>query len=204
MNDRTAALLLGMMAGAALWWAMRRRDTAAAASAAPAAAESPWFSDDLTDAAASAWNTAGDWIEETAAATWEPPAAAAPYLDAIRSAEDANGLPRYMLARLLYQESRYRQEVIDGRVTSSAGAVGIAQFMPATARDFGIDPRDPWQSIDAAARYLSQLYRRFGNWREALAAYNWGQGNVAAKGVDAAPAETRSYFASILSDLGLT
>lgn len=198
MNDRTAALLLGLMAGAALWFAMRRRETAAAPQA-----ESPWFSDAMTDAAQSAWDTAGDWIEETSSATWQPPAAAAPYLDAIRAAEDANGLPRNMLARLLYQESRYRPEVIDGRVTSSAGALGIAQFMPATARDFGIDPRDPWQSIDAAGRYLAQLYRRFGNWREALAAYNWGQGNVAAKGVDAAPAETRSYFGSILSDLGL-
>lgn len=135
--------------------------------------------------------------------SWTPPAAAAPYLGAIETAERAYGLPSMLLARVLYQESRYRTDIISGATRSSAGAIGIAQFMPATAAEFGIDPRDPWASIDAAGRYLSQLYRRFGNWPAALAAYNWGQGNVSRSGLAAAPAETRAYYSQILSDVGL-
>lgn len=135
--------------------------------------------------------------------SWTPPAAAAPYLGAIQAAERAYGLPSMLLARLLYQESRYRPDIISGATRSSAGAVGIAQFMPATAAELGIDPRDPWSSIDAAGRYLAQLYRRFGDWALALAAYNWGQGNVARSGLAAAPAETRAYYSQILSDVGL-
>ena len=135
---------------------------------------------------------------------WTAPAAAGPYLQAIGAAERTYGLPVNLLARLLWQESRYRPDVIDGRTRSPVGAAGIAQFMPATAREFGIDPLDPYQSIDAAGRYLRQLYRRFGNWREALAAYNWGQGNVSRRGLDRAPLETRNYFAAILGDLGLS
>lgn len=129
---------------------------------------------------------------------WHPPQK---YAGQIAEAEQRYGLPTDMLARLLWQECRYREEIITGRVRSPAGALGIAQFMPATARDLGIDPLDPAQAIDAAARYLAGLYRQFGNWTEALAAYNWGQGNVQRKGLDAAPAETTDYFTQILADV---
>lgn len=129
---------------------------------------------------------------------WKPPAKYAP---AIAAAEDKHGIPRDMLARLLWQESRYREDIITGRVRSPAGAVGIAQFMPATAAQFGLDRLDPFASIDTAGRYLAQLYRRFGNWSEALAAYNWGQGNVSRKGLSLAPRETRTYYTSILADV---
>lgn len=119
------------------------------------------------------------------------------YLPAIRAAESANALPRNLLARLLWQESRYRP-----RAVSPAGAQGIAQFMPETAREFGIDPLDPAQAIPAAGRYLRQLHNRFGDWTAALAAYNWGMGNVARKGLARAPAETRRYYTDILGDIG--
>lgn len=145
----------------------------------------------------------GDALNKTIASLWTPPKEAAPYLDAIRSAEIANGLPTNLLARLLYQESRYRTDIITGKVKSSAGALGIAQFMPATAKQFGINPLDPYQSIAAAGKYLKQLYARFGNWNEALASYNWGQGNVSRKGLANAPTETKNYFTQILSDIGL-
>lgn len=134
---------------------------------------------------------------------WKPPAAATPYLAAIDAAERKYGLPANMLSRLLYQESRFRHDVISGKTKSPVGAVGIAQFMPATARQFGINPLDPFASIDAAGKYLAQLYIRFGRWQEALAAYNWGQGNVTRKGIAKAPAETRNYFSKILADIGL-
>lgn len=131
---------------------------------------------------------------------WRAPAL---YADAIAAAETANGIPAHLLERQLYQESHWRPEIINGTLKSPSGAIGVAQFMPGTARDFGIDPTDPDQSIAAAGRYMAQLYTRFGTWEQALAAYNWGMGNVSRKGLGAAPAETRNYFTQILSDLGM-
>ena len=135
--------------------------------------------------------------------TWKPPKAAAPYLDTIAAAETANNLPAGLLARLLYQESRYRDDIITGATKSPAGAVGIAQFMPATARQMGVDPLDPTSAIDGAARYLRQLFDQTGSWANALASYNWGIGNVKRKGLGKAPAETRAYVAQISADVGL-
>lgn len=196
------AAALGMiLAGAALFWWLRPRQ---AEGDAPASDAGMWRIEDgdaglALPAAALELPTAG----MLPGPSWSPPAAAAPYLSAIARAERVYGLPDQLLARLLWQESRYRADIIDGRSKSPAGAVGIAQFMPATAAEFGIDARDPWASIDAAGRYLSQLYRRFGNWPEALAAYNWGQGNVSRRGLDAAPAETRAYYSQIMADVGI-
>lgn len=129
---------------------------------------------------------------------WSPPAK---YAQAIANAESANSIPSGMLARLLYQESHYRESIISGSVTSPVGALGIAQFMPATARDMGINPLDPFQAIPAAARYLASLYRQTGTWTKALAAYNWGIGNVTRKGIASAPTETRNYYSQILADV---
>ncbi|HKJ08910.1 MAG TPA: lytic transglycosylase domain-containing protein, partial [Gammaproteobacteria bacterium] len=75
-------------------------------------------------------------------------------------------MPHNLLARLLYQESRYREDIISGRTVSSAGAVGIAQLIPRFFPD--IDARDPRQAIPAAARYLARLCRQFGSWALAL------------------------------------
>lgn len=110
---------------------------------------------------------------------WKWPAEAEPYRKLIAAASGKHSVPQNLLARLLWTESRFRPDIIDGRVRSSAGALGIAQFMPATAAAFKIDPLDPRQAIDAAAQYLRQLKNRFGTWRYALIAYNWGQGNLA-------------------------
>lgn len=129
---------------------------------------------------------------------WRPPAQ---YAGAIAAAEAANGIPTDILARLLYQESRYREDIITGKTKSPAGALGIAQFMPATASEMGINPLDPFQAIDAAARYLARLYSQTGSWTAALAAYNWGIGNVQRKGLAAAPTETRNYWTQILADV---
>lgn len=153
--------------------------------------------DSITSAAGEIMGT----VNETTKKIFALPAGAAPYAAAIDNAEKNYGIPETLLARLLYQESRFRSDIISGKTKSPAGALGIAQFMPATARDFGINPLDPYQSIDAAARYLAQLYKKFGNWESTLAAYNWGQGNVARKGLESAPLETRNYVAQILGDV---
>lgn len=124
---------------------------------------------------------------------------AAPFVGAFRQAESRYGLPPGLLSRVAYQESRY-----DAAARSPAGALGLMQFMPATAREYGVQPLDPFSSIDGAARYLSALFARFGSWSQALAAYNWGPGNVAGKGLARAPEETRAYYQSITQDVGIT
>lgn len=84
---------------------------------------------------------------------------------------------------------------------SPAGAIGIAQFMPDTAKQYHVDPRDPYQSIDGAARYLHDLMTKYhGNTALAVAAYNFGPGAVDSVGGDISkmPAETQAYVARVL------
>lgn len=145
--------------------------------------------------------TAADVVNSLTGYTYDK--VPAQYQVAIGQAEGVYGLPDQMLARLLWQECRYKPAIIDGRVRSPVGALGIAQFMPATAAEMGIDPLEPFAAIDAAGRYLRSLYRQTGDWAKALAAYNWGIGNVKRKGLSAAPAETQNYFKQILADIGL-
>ena len=132
------------------------------------------------------------------------------YAGTIRAAERDYYIPDGLLARLLYQESHFRTDIINGQVRSKTGAVGIAQFMPATAADLGINPLEPHQAIRAAAKYLRQLYNNFGTWSLALMAYNWGWGNVSAwqkTGLGAKgqpmPPETVAYVSEITDDVGL-
>jgi len=128
---------------------------------------------------------------------------AAPYLDAIRQAEDRYALPRGLLKRLLWQESRFRPEIINGALKSEDGATGIAQIIPRWHP--GAVPTDPFHSIDYAASYLRRLHNRFGDWPEALAAYNWGPTNLSKVQGDwlQGPLETRTYVSGILRDTGL-
>jgi soluble lytic murein transglycosylase-like protein len=142
-----------------------------------------------------------DSVTSTVSNTWADLNTPEIYRGAIKTAEANNGLPDGLLSRLLYQESRFRSDIINGATRSSAGALGIAQFMPATAQQMGINPLDPFQAIPAAARYLRGLYDQFGTWQQALAAYNWGPGNVSRKGLTAAPQETQNYVAQITSDV---
>lgn len=87
---------------------------------------------------------------------------------------------------------------------SPAGAQGVMQLMPGTAADLGVtDPFDPAQNIDGGVRYLSQMLSKFGGDTQlALAAYNWGPGNVSANGYSNWPAETMNYVESIMSAIG--
>ncbi|MHB9326784.1 transglycosylase SLT domain-containing protein [Phytobacter ursingii] len=93
----------------------------------------------------------------------------------------------------------------DQFATSKAGAQGMFQFMPDTAKDLGLkgnDAFDPMKSADAAARYLSQLLRRSGgDLSKALASYNWGMGNVEKYGMNLLPKETREYIPRVQSNM---
>lgn len=123
------------------------------------------------------------------------------YADSIAHAENQYSIPPDLLARLLYQESRFNPSA-----RNPSGATGIAQFMPATAASLGINPLDPVQSIFGAGRYLRQLFDQFNDWANALAAYNWGPGNMR-KYLNGTlhnmPSETQTYVASITSDVAV-
>jgi soluble lytic murein transglycosylase-like protein len=116
-----------------------------------------------------------------------------PYLAVARAAADRNGIPQDLFLRLVQQESGWNTEAV-----SNKGAIGLAQLMPGTAADLGVDPTDPSANLDGGARYLATQYRRFGNWRLALAAYNAGPEAVAQHN-DVPPfAETQTYVRRIL------
>ncbi|MBV9860282.1 MAG: lytic transglycosylase domain-containing protein [Alphaproteobacteria bacterium] len=107
----------------------------------------------------------------------------------------AYGLPIGFLTRLMWQESGFRTAV-----TSPAGALGIAQFMPQTAAERGLaDPFDPEQAISHAAELLAELSREFGNLGLAAAAYNAGAFRVGRwlQAQADLPAETRAYVLAV-------
>ncbi|WP_200231640.1 transglycosylase SLT domain-containing protein, partial [Rubrivivax gelatinosus] len=129
------------------------------------------------------------------------------YLFHILEEVERRGMPSE-LALLPFIESAFNPQAL-----STARAAGMWQFMPTTGRDFELkqnlfrdDRRDVLASTRAALDYLQRLYNQFGDWHLALAAYNWGQGNVqravtrnqkAGLPTDYAslrmPAETRNY-----------
>lgn len=83
---------------------------------------------------------------------------------------------------------------------SSAGAQGVMQLMPSTARELGVsNVFDPAENIDAGFRYLRQQYDRFGDWALALAAYNAGAGNVVKYGGVPPFTETQIYVEKVLT-----
>ena len=91
-------------------------------------------------------------------------------------------------------ESAYNPQAV-----SPVGARGLMQLMPATAADLGVtDSFDPQQNLNGGTRYLKQLLDKYdGDLDHALAAYNWGQGNVDRHGLEKMPDETRNYLAKI-------
>jgi hypothetical protein len=112
----------------------------------------------------------------------------------LRSASRWNVSPGLLAAQLMAESG------FNPRAVSPAGALGIAQFMPATARSYGLhDPFDPIASIDAQAHLMSDLLRRFHSIPLALAAYNAGGGAVAACNCIPPYPETRAYVARILA-----
>lgn len=114
--------------------------------------------------------------------------------------EEKYNLPPGLLRSVAITESGGNQFAV-----SHAGAMGLFQFMPKTAKEFGLrgnDAFDPEKAADAAARKLGGLMRFFhGDLAKALAAYNWGEGNVQRKGLAAAPEETRNYVPRVLANL---
>ncbi|WP_371832847.1 lytic transglycosylase domain-containing protein [Mesorhizobium koreense] len=116
----------------------------------------------------------------------------------IATQADVHALPRDFLARLIWKESRFNADAV-----SPAGAEGIAQFMPGTAKLRGLeDSFDIGQAIPASAAYLADLRRAYGNLGLAAAAYNAGENRVSrwlASG-GFLPIETEDYVIDILGE----
>ncbi len=107
-------------------------------------------------------------------------------------------VPKDLIKAIAKAESDF-----DPNATSGAGAQGVMQLMPATARELGVtDAYDPYQNIMGGTKYISQMLEKYeGNVSLALAAYNAGSGNVAKYGGIPPFKETQNYVAKILGFL---
>lgn len=103
------------------------------------------------------------------------------------------GVDPALLTAVAWTESAFNPDAV-----SHAGALGLMQIMPGTAAGLGVDPRDPVQAIDGAARYLREQMDRFGDVRLALAAYNAGPGAVQKHGGIPPYDETIAYVGKVL------
>jgi hypothetical protein len=118
----------------------------------------------------------------------------------VESAAQTHGLPVEFFVRLIWQESRFKPAAVGPLTRSGRRALGIAQFMPATAAERNLlDPLNPIEALPKAAEFLKDLRDQFGNLGLAAAAYNAGPGRVRAwmTGAGSIPAQTRAYVWAI-------
>ncbi len=123
------------------------------------------------------------------------------YPTVARNEAQAAGIPPVLFVRQIQQESGFNPNAV-----SSAGAIGIAQFMPQTAASLGVNPWNPYAALRAAARLMASYVKWYGgDYAKALAAYNAGSGwvgrAVAHCGVQwrvCLPVETQRYISLIL------
>jgi soluble lytic murein transglycosylase-like protein len=138
-------------------------------------------------------------VPDHAVAMMGNPARAVPQAYAAKVAELSArfDLSPALIEALVWQESRWRANAV-----SPVGARGLAQLMPGTARELGVNPNDPFANLEGGARYLRQQIDRFGgDIEKALAAYNAGPGRVIRAGGIPRIRETQSYVAAVLGRL---
>lgn len=139
----------------------------------------------------------GSGVATTVVAATNAPVSGTKYSAEINAAAAKYDLDPALLAGLVKQESGFNPNA-----TSAAGAKGLTQLMPATAKSLGVtDPSDPVQSLDGGAKYLRQMLDKFGgDERLALAAYNAGPGAVTRFGGVPPYAETKAYVEKVLAN----
>jgi soluble lytic murein transglycosylase-like protein len=132
------------------------------------------------------------------------------WLAALNAAEARYGIPPDLLARVAYQESHFRPDIITGAYISTAGALGMMQLMPAWFSSVRV-PRpysdsDTLAQIEEAARELQRLYGHYSDWQLAIAAYNDGQSNVDkfVAGTRPLPDKTNLYIAQVFADVPIS
>src|ERR1700677_1731121 len=143
--------------------------------------------------------TTGDWglcvmnLSSSWPSTWLESGAC--YVPTMNDLEAQYGLPANFLCAIAYQESRFNP----GAVNASSGATGMFQLMPAYYPNAG----QSWQTDAAtAAGALAGYYNEFGNWQDAVAAYDWGPGNLTKTNptqLSQLPTETQNYVNAIVS-----
>jgi len=133
---------------------------------------------------------AGDEATAETGTQPDPKAEIARLCGLLTAAAEANAVPEEFFIRLIWAESRF-----DPNAVSPVGAQGIAQFMPYTAKERGLDaPFEPEQALPASASFLKALHDRFGHWGLAAMAYNAGPNRVDGfLGGGFLPSETRNY-----------
>lgn len=113
----------------------------------------------------------------------------------IEKASATFGIPEKMIRSVIQQESSFNSTAV-----SSAGATGLMQLMPATAKSLGVtNATDPEQNIMAGTKYLKQMLNQFGDYKTMLAAYNAGPGNVNKYGGIPPFTETQNYVSKIMA-----
>lgn len=199
------AVWIGIAAGLGAWWAWRQSGAASYQQLTDTVGS---VGDTVSDVA----STADDWVIQNVGFsimgrnwldTLNKPANAE-YRAWLLDAEAKNGIPQFMLCRLAFQESAFRQDIITGETVSKAGAMGIMQIIPKW--NPGVDPLDPQDAIYYAGKKLAGLFKMFKSWEYALQAYNWGEGNMQkylSGKIAYLPTETRNYSKQILAGVAL-
>lgn len=141
--------------------------------------------------------------KEEAIGLWNLFSGGAKYAPALNAAEKKYGIPNNLLYRVARDESGFDPDVISGAKRGSLGETGIMQLRPELFRGAGVNVQ---RDIDTAAQELVRLYKHFGSWELALAAYNDGEGNIDKflKRGHEIPAKTRSRVANEMFAAGLT
>lgn len=119
-------------------------------------------------------------------------AAANPYLSMANQFASQYGIPSSIFDAQINAESGWNPSAY-----SSTGAIGLGQLEPGTAAQLGVNPYNTQQNLMGAAKYDAQLFSQYGNWNQALQAYNGGPGNVGS-------AQTQAYANEILSSAGVS
>lgn len=125
----------------------------------------------------------------------------------VSAAAASAGVPQAIAFAQVQQESSWNPNAYN----ATSGATGLFQLEPATAAQLGVtNLTDPVQNAQGGTTYLAQLYNQFGDWATALAAFDWGMGNVqkaqATYGdawLSHAPSETQNYVSNILGAAGM-
>jgi len=125
----------------------------------------------------------------------------------LTTAEMVAGIPTYLLARIAYEESHFREDIIRGQNASPVGALGMMQLRPrffkSVCKPTPFTDADVKAQIYEAADFLESLYVALRDWTLAVAGYNAGLGNVEHYGGIPPFPETEKYVAEITADVPL-